>query len=561
MMQSASENKRKRRRGAKARARLEDEAQVTQKEEVDELALSESKEKKIKVNSSSAAEAKVISTDKDTSNDNGGKRKGETQSKVPKQGEEGYMTKTQLRNAAKRRAKQLKRIQEEKIQAGGNTSEIKGGKASRLENIRHKRALQKQKDPSTRYIQQPKSAPIVSKAKIFFSSLNIPFKIHVGPLRGWRTVSKLPARQTNDDKNSCIIGLFSPGSHNIVAVPKCIAHHPAINRTIEILQKECDKIGVKPYDEADGKGNLRYVCMNVERKSGKVQVTIVWNSPPYAANDESEGKKTLDKFIHHLVGMSDSLQLHSLWVHFNGQWKHASNIFDISSGENAIALWRPIHGPRYIIERLDLGQEVPAKEPVFLHFPPNVFRQANLDAFTKIIVAIRKRLSKYNSERSVEVLPTCLELYGGVGTIGLNLVDLISTFTSSDENPHNKECFEKSVGLLSKDSRKKCAYISKNATNVIREENVLSRNCDVVIVDPPRKGLDDYVTQSFIDSARAEGGPDLLVYVSCGFDAFVRDCNKLLDSKMWKLDQGEGHLLFPGSDAIETLAFFRRKRS
>ena len=50
----------------------------------------------------------------------------------------------------------------------------------------------------------------------------------------------------------------------------------------------------------------------------------------------------------------------------------------------------------------------------------------------------------------------------------------------------------------------------------------------------------------------------LLVYVRCGFKAFRRDCDVLVKGG-WTLEHAEGHVLFPGSDAIETLAFFVRK--
>ena len=45
-------------------------------------------------------------------------------------------------------------------------------------------------------------------------------------------------------------------------------------------------------------------------------------------------------------------------------------------------------------------------------------------------------------------------------------------------------------------------------------------------------------------------------YASCGFQAFQRDCDALMRSGRWKVAYAEGNLLFPGSDAIETLAFF-----
>ena len=129
----------------------------------------------------------------------------------------------------------------------------------------------------------------------------------------------------------------------------------------------------------------------------------------------------------------------------------------------------------------------------------------------------------------------------------MNVADLTSPLISSDENPFNKECFLAAATTLN--DAAKISYESKNATAMV-QSNALEKG-QIIIVDPPRKGLDEKVLTALCSAEK----PELLVYVSCGFDAFQRDCNALLQSG-WKLDHAEGHILFPGSDAIETLAFF-----
>ena len=73
---------------------------------------------------------------------------------------------------------------------------------------------------------------------------------------------------------------------------------------------------------------------------------------------------------------------------------------------------------------------------------------------------------------------------------------------------------------------------------------------DVVLVDPPRKGLCADVLRALERPAKRRRR---LIYVSCGFDALTRDVDRLLAAK-WTLRHVEGHLLFPGADHIETLA-------
>jgi len=239
-----------------------------------------------------------------------------------------------------------------------------------------------------------------------------------------------------------------------------------------------------------------------------------------------------------------------------------------------------------------------------LCFAPNVFRQANLDAFTNIVQRIRDRIYSFgkqaqkeqmvdpnNEEAMAATLPNCLELYGGVGTIGLHVIDLVSRLISSDENPYNQSCFQKSVKALPDEHlRRKVSYIPKKATDVVlinpkggsnssgksrghdRYHYNASplygneiRNADVCIVDPPRKGLDTPVMDALLHGFEGGGGPKLLIYVSCGFPAFQRDVARLVENdpkeptnRPWTLEHSEGFVLFPGSDALETLAFLVR---
>lgn len=535
MDDSAQPEKQRRRRGAKARA-------VT-----DEKVSHDSKSLKQKIEEALKPKGSTHGAHQKKSDAADGKKK--KKQKAPKEGEAGYMSKTQIRNARKRRSKQ--RIQQ--IPETSGDGDTAGPKKKRKKT---KKKNEQNKDPSLKYIKDPKAAPLVKKAEGYFEQKKIPFQVHVSKTSGWRTVSKLPVRRTSGDGNATVIGLFKPGSHTIVKVPDCLAHHPSINKTINFLEKECDQFNIEPFNEFDGKGSLRYVCLNVERATGKIQITLVWNASPYKDGEESEGEDTLNKFANHLVSQADSIQLHSLWVHFNAQSKHADNIFDFGSNSSGDNLWKHIYGPKHITESLPLPK-CPTPERVDLCFPPNVFRQANLDAFANIVTSIRQYIQSYNEQRSEEALPTCVELYGGVGTIGLNLCDLFSKLNSSDENPNNKACFEAACASLSAKVGGNCIYIPKNATDVINEADVLSKDCEILVVDPPRKGLDEFVTNSFIDATERTDGPKLLVYVSCGFDAFMRDCDALVNSGKWKLDSAEGHLLFPGADAIETLAFFR----
>lgn len=409
----------------------------------------------------------------------------------PKPGDPNYMTPTQLRNARKRKQASSK-----------------------------KSSKQQPRDPSLAYIDDPCSAPTVIRAKEFFSDQNMDFSVHVGPLQGWRTVSKLAVRN-----EPLSIGLFEPQTHLLVPnSDQSPVHHDSINTFVNFIQKMARKCKIRAYNEETGSGSFKFVLLQVQRETSKVSVTVVWNAEPETDDDSLE---TLCHRLasHHLV--------HSVWVHHVSTDKHTNSIWD-RKGQ-----WVKMHGEDdEVMEYLCDDDSSLPKVP--LHFAPQVFRQANLDGFTKIVARIRC----YLEEKFAKGCASCVELYGGVGTIGLHLSDLFKSVIVSDENPYNQACFEKSIAKLSASN---LSYRPLNADAMVRAGAL--QNVDVVVVDPPRKGLDDSVVQ-----ALCKERPKVLVYVSCGFAAFVRDFEAL--SSSFKLDAAEGHVLFPGSDAIETLAFF-----
>lgn len=540
------------------------------------------------------------------------KKKGGTN--VPKPGEPGYLSPTQLRNARKRRAKQMKKREEAGDGSGDAADGDQKNKKRRTTKGNGAAGDGDGDDPSQKFRRNPQGAPVVQAAQKYFAT-KLPtadkFQVYLGPTTGWRTVSKLAVRPDPADSKKLIIGMFQPKSHAIVAVPNCSAHHPSINHAVASLTEVCNRFGVRAFDEASGTGYLRYIAMSVKRKTGRVQLSLVWNSTPYKREDgednveddeQSGGKKMLDRLLREIrrvthfdgeqaqpnkkkrrrgkngreeIEISNAaaddiqsssaqqpppFQLHSLWVHHNAQWKHSNAIFDISAPSESS--WRHVCGPPHVKERLDLGTD-PAHLPIALRFPPNAFRQANLDAFTGIVAAIRRRLGRFvdeeyaaNGSGEDRALPSCLELYGGVGTIGLNLIDLVSSLVSSDENPNNVACFQGCVADAAwpEEVKSRATYVGKNATDMIARKHLA--DADVLVVDPPRKGLEEPVLSALTANGKL---PKLVAYVSCGFDAFRRDCDALVGSGRWTLEHAEGHLLFPGSDAIETLAFFVTK--
>ena len=87
-----------------------------------------------------------------------------------------------------------------------------------------------------------------------------------------RYKSKLSVQKNN---NEILIGLYKKGTHKVIDIPTCIVHHISINESILFLKEAIKKYKVSVYSEETQKGLLRYFQFFTQRKTGKVQLSIV----------------------------------------------------------------------------------------------------------------------------------------------------------------------------------------------------------------------------------------------------------------------------------------------
>lgn len=417
-------------------------------------------------------------------------------------------------------------------------------------------------------------------------------------VRGWRTQAKLVASPKSSSwaKDGCQFGLYERGTHKVLGIPNCAVHHPSINRAIQLLTTATAKVGTAAFNEQSREGGLRFVQCQVERTTGKVALTLIWN-----AETLKEAQPSLSYLVKELNRLDSNLW-HSIWCHCNNG--PGNNIFSRNANR-----WHRINGPEYIKEPLPVG------EFGWLYFSPLTFRQGNLDGFDIIANDVA---------RAIPGGSKVCELYAGVGLLGLTALayhseendgDPLEWIRCSDENPSNLHSFRLAVRSLPpsinganlkryrtegdvsvtlaelatmvasgeappqpKKQFEKAKYFVSSAGNALKSGQALGAN--LLIVDPPRKGLEEDVlielckpfkpNQPYVETATLLTIPDeqvnwtndvkLLIYVSCGFDALARDCERLLSSQAgWFLVEAVGYVLFPGTDHVETLAIFQRE--
>ncbi len=327
-----------------------------------------------------------------------------------------------------------------------------------------------------------------------------------GQMAGFRHRSRLAIRGR---VGSPKLGLFEPGTHRVVHIPNCRVHHPLVNRVAGVVRRALVDARVTSYSDKAHLGLARHLQVVVARSSQTAQVLIVANSATF------EPLAACFELIRERLGN----ELHSLW--FNGNCERSNTIL----GPH-FQLWC---GPASVVEHFG-GAAV--------HYPPGAFGQNNLDIAQSIIEHVRAEIPEG---------ARVTEFYAGVGAIGLSVLAQVAEIRLNEVSPHSLHGLELALAQLDPASRAKISVVPGTAGAA----RMAAVGAQVVIADPPRKGLDPGLAQYL-----RENPPERFVYVSCGLESFLEDVSLLTASGTLRLTALTAFNLLPFTEHVETLARF-----
>jgi 23S rRNA (uracil1939-C5)-methyltransferase len=335
-----------------------------------------------------------------------------------------------------------------------------------------------------------------------------PVQVVSGQTAGFRHRARLAIRGRLGTPK---LGLFELDTHRVVHIPKCSVHHPLINHVANVVRRALVEAKVTAYSDAAHLGVARYLQVVVERSSQTAQVVIVANSAT------PEPLSECSSLIRERLGQD----LHSLW--FNANLERSNTILG-----SEFHAWC---GPESVVERFG-GAAV--------HYPPGAFGQNNLDVAQLIIEHVREQ---------VPADSRVFEFYAGVGAIGLSVLQQVGEITMNELSPSSLHGLKLGLAQLGTAERAKISLIPGEAG----VNRLAASDFQIVIADPPRKGLDPQLTQHLSNHP-----PERLVYISCGLESLLRDAAQLTSGGKLRLVSLTAFNLMPFTEHVETVARFER---
>ena len=318
---------------------------------------------------------------------------------------------------------------------------------------------------------------------------------------GYRNKMVFPIGNSN---GHAMLGMFKHNTHNVVAIDRCLLTSNLINKVLDVSNNYFSKSNFMGYDFINKIGDIKYlVVRNVE---DDILVTIVSK----IRVDLTEYFKVLKSNFQN-VGLSNIVSSSEDDI-LSGKYYHIDGLKQLEFNEC---------GVRYLIDNrgfLQVNTEV-----------KDVLYNLVLD--------------------EIEDNEVVIDAYSGAGLLSA-IISKKSKFVTGIEI---NESASNSAKKMAEDNKiNNIKFINGDVKDYI--ENLISENDKITIVlDPPRSGCDNKVTQAIISKS---DNISKIIYVSCNPATLTRDIAILKDcfnvTKIIPLD------MFPQTKHVETLVVLKK---
>ena len=313
-------------------------------------------------------------------------------------------------------------------------------------------------------------------------------------------------------KNRAYAGFFKAGTHDVVENDRCLILPEETDRVKSVVTDYVNQHHISVYDEVNHKGLLRHIYVRRGAVSGQILVCLVING------------RSIPK-VHELVSRLKKIPgFTTLVLSVNTRKGNAV------LGDEFIT----IHGPGFIEDTL-CGLN--------FRLSPRSFYQVNHHQAQKLYEAAI-------SQAEITKADTVLDLYCGVGTITLAMASAAGKVIGVEVIP---QAVEDARDNAKRNGIENAEFFCGDAGAAALELEKQGIQADVVIVDPPRKGLNADTIE-----ALARFAPRRIVYVSCDPATLGRD-TALIKERGYTVKNAMAADLFPRTVHVESIVCLSRK--
>jgi len=310
----------------------------------------------------------------------------------------------------------------------------------------------------------------------------------------YRNRAQLPVQKNSELK----IGYFKKRTHEVVNHNICYINQNEINQTLVVIRNRIEKTGIKIYNELNHKGNLRHIILRRGVNTGQLFIIFVTREEP----------------------IPNAL--------YNDLINEVPGLVGISQNINPQKTNRILGKKNITLAGADFYEEIIDNK--LFRIGPTSFFQINTRVFEKIIEKIKAEIAG----------SLIIDLYAGVGVIGICLSPFCEKLIAIEEIP---EAVKDGIKNAQQNRIENIEFISGK----VEEEIIKIKDGDIVILDPPRKGVEKEIIERLSKMKIKK-----IIYLSCNPATLARDA-RLLMQKNYRIEKIFLFDVFPQTYHIESL--------
>ena len=328
------------------------------------------------------------------------------------------------------------------------------------------------------------------------------------------TVARAPAPCA---PNQIVLGAYAPRSHEVIDLAGCAIAEPPLDVIATVIADLAARLGVVPWNEASGEGDLRNVVLRVNFRGEVLAVLLVARRSGHnielLAHAVAEAR-------HDVIGVVENL--HSA---------RSNAVF----GEEEIDV--VLHGAQAIEERVG---------SVRLRLSSRAFFQLNRGMAVRIYADVAAAAALTGLEQVIDV-------YSGVGGIAMTLAARSRSVIGVEEHPG---AVADAIAAADLNDVTNARFHVGDAARLLGDPSVTGERADVVVLNPPRKGCAPEVL-----AAVAKLGPRSILYLSCSPPTLARDLSFLGTLGYGSIRAVTPYDMLPHTPHVEALAVIDRDGS
>ncbi len=324
---------------------------------------------------------------------------------------------------------------------------------------------------------------------------------------GYRNRAIIPLERRED--GSLRAGFYRRGSHRIVNMNRCPVLDPRLDALIAPLKADLEATDWPVDRHGSAGGGLRHLALRVGQHTGELLITLIASHADLDGLEE-QAEAWMQRWPD-LVGVTLNLQP-----------RPTNQLFGAET--------RSLAGRDWLHE----------------HFAGLVLQIAS-DTFFQVHTRQAERLLPLLEAALPQPAGRLVDAYCGIGTYSLPLARLGWQVLGLEQHPGSVALAERNAVLNGLADR--CRF--QTADVAVALDAVLP-DAQVLLLDPPRKGLDPRVL-----AAIAACPPQRLLYLSCDPATLARDLRQLC-SDGYRLISVQPIDFFPNTTHVESLALLER---